>query len=131
MTARLTYRWEPDPAVDGEPVCRSRLYGGTEDRLLTADVRDRLITVFMHALRDVESDVGNWRRSPLRALLEAASQETSTSDLDEVRDAMQKANDSLNDLAPLLKLTKDIAESTEAAVGAKSGRGHHLGGRAP
>lgn len=121
MTARLTYRWEPDPAVDGETVYRSRLYGGTDNRRVGTDVRDRLITVFMHALRDVESDVGNWRRSPLRALLEAASQEASTTDLDGVRDAMQKANDSLNGLAPLVKLSKDIAESTEAAVGANQG----------
>ncbi|WP_029136009.1 ATP-dependent nuclease [Nakamurella lactea] len=122
MTARLTYRWEPDPKVDGEPVYRARLYGGTDNRLVTAvDVRDRLITVFMHALRDVESDVGNWRRSPLRALLEAASREANPSDLDGVRDAMQTANDSLNKLAPLVKLSKDIAESTEAAVGALQG----------
>jgi hypothetical protein len=34
---------------------------------------------------------------------------------------MQKANDSLNELAPLVKLSKDIAESTEAAVGAAQG----------
>ncbi len=34
---------------------------------------------------------------------------------------MQKANDSLNELAPLVKLSKDIAEGTEAAVGANQG----------
>lgn len=118
MTARLTYRWEPDSAVDGEPVYRSRLYGGTDSRPVSSEVRDRLITVFMHALRDVESDVGNWRRSPLRALLEAASREAGISELAGVRDAMQKANDSLNELASLVKLSKDIAESTEAAAGA-------------
>lgn len=121
MTARLTYRWEPDPAVDGEPVYRSRLYGGIDDRPVPVEVRDRLITVFMHALRDVESDVGNWRRSPLRALLEAASQEANTSDLEEVRGAMQNANDRLNELAPLVKLSEDIAKATEAAVGANQG----------
>lgn len=131
MTARLTYRWEPDPAIDGEPVYRSRLYGGTENRPVAADVRDRLITVFMHALRDVESDVGNWRRSPLRALLEAASQEVDTLDLDGVRDAMQKANDSLNRLEPLVKLSKDIAKSTEAAVGANQGLATTLAAATP
>lgn len=121
MTARLTYRWEPDPAGEGEPVYRSRLYGGTDDRMVSSEVRDRLIAVFMHALRDVESDVGNWRRSPLRALLEAASREASDSDLDGVRDAMQKANDSLNELAPLVKLSTDIADGTKSAVGANQG----------
>jgi putative ATP-dependent endonuclease of OLD family len=118
LTARLTYRWEPDDLAEGEPVYRSRLYGGSDDRPVGTDVRDRLITVFMHALRDVESDVGNWRRSPLRALLEAASHESSPEDLEEVREAMQNANDRLNELAPLVRLSEDIAESTRAAVGA-------------
>ncbi len=118
LTARLTYRWEPDDLAEGKPVYRSRLYGGSDDRPVGTDVRDRLITVFMHALRDVESDVGNWRRSPLRALLEAASHESSPEDLEEVREAMQNANDRLNELAPLVRLSEDIAESTRAAVGA-------------
>ena len=118
MTARLTYRWEPDPAVDGESVYRSRLYGGIDNRPVSAEVRDRLITVFMHALRDVESDVGNWRRSPLRALLEAASREASTSELDEVRDAIQKANDSINSSRRWSSSVEDIA----AALRRQSGR---------
>jgi putative ATP-dependent endonuclease of the OLD family len=70
LTARLTYRWEPDPLVDEDVVYRARLYGGADDQHISGDVRDRLITVFMHALRDVESDVKSWRRSPLRALLD-------------------------------------------------------------
>jgi len=31
------------------------------------------LSTFLHALRDVESDIGSWCRSPLRPLLEAAA----------------------------------------------------------
>lgn len=122
LTARLTYRWEPDPLVDDDVVYRARLYGGgDDDRSISTDVRERLITVFMHALRDVESDVRNWRRSPLRALLEGASRDAAPVDLDAVRDAMEAANDSLNKLGPLTALSKSISENTKAAVGLNQG----------
>lgn len=131
MTARLTYRWEPESTVDGEPAYRARLYGGNDDQPVSTEIRDRLITVFMHALRDVETDAGNWRRSPLRALLEAASQEANTTDLERVRKAMQKANDRLNELAPLVKLSEDITNGTKAAVGANQGLATSLAAAPP
>ncbi|WP_253261088.1 ATP-dependent nuclease [Rhodococcus ruber] len=122
LTARLTYRWEPDPLVDDDVVYRVRLYGGVDEQPISSgDVRDRLITVFMHALRDVESDVKSWRRSPLRALLEAASQSAAPADLAKVHKAMKAANESLNNLGPLVTLSDDISASTTAAVGANQG----------
>lgn len=122
LTARLTYRWEPDPLVEEDIVYRARLYGGADDQLIsTVDVRDRLITVFMHALRDVESDVKSWRRSPLRALLEEASQNAAPADLQNVHDAMKAANDALNNLDPLVELSDAISASTTAAVGENQG----------
>jgi len=122
LTARLTYRWEPDPLVEDDIVYRARLYGGADDQIISSgDVRDRLITVFMHALRDVESDVKSWRRSPLRALLEGAAQDTASADLDKVRTAMKAANDAVNSLGPLVTLSGNISTSTSAAVGANQG----------
>lgn len=122
LSARLTYRWEPDPLVTDDVVYRARLYGGSEDRVIgAADVRDRLITVFMHALRDVESDVRSWRRSPLRDLLESASRDVAPDDLASVRDAMAAANLALNELGPLVTLSQDIGTSTIEAVGPNQG----------
>lgn len=123
LTARLTYRWEPDPLIDDDLVYRARLYGGADYNrpIFSADIRERLITVFMHALRDVESDVRSWRRSPLRALLEGASRDAAPADLDTVRDAMEAANASLNKLGPLVALSKSISDSTQAAVGSNQG----------
>ncbi|MBA4025481.1 MAG: ATP-dependent endonuclease [Gordonia sp.] len=122
LTARLIYRWEPDPLVDGNVAYRARLYGGADERpIFSGDLRDRLIIVFMHALRDVESDVKSWRRSPLRALLEGASKDADPAALDKVRVAMKAANDSVNNLEPLAALGKQISASTTAAVGANQG----------
>ena len=122
LTARLTYRWEPDPLVLDDVVYRARLYGGSDDRVIAAtDVRDRLITVFMHALRDVESDVRSWRRSPLRDLLESASRDVAPTDLESVRDAMAAANTALNELGPLVTLSQAIGTSTTDAVGSNQG----------
>jgi putative ATP-dependent endonuclease of OLD family len=131
MTARLTYRWEPDPLVE-ETVYRARLYGGSDDRpVVQADIRDRLITVFMHALRDVESDVRSWRRSPLRDLLENAALEVQPEDLEKVRLAMGGANSALNELEPLVELSTKISESTTAAVGSNQGLETSLGAAPP
>ena len=122
FTARLTYRWEPDPLVIDDVVYRARLYGGSDDRVIAAtDVRDRLITVFMHALRDVESDVRSWRRSPLRDLLENASRDVAPQNLESVRDAMTAANTALNELGPLVTLSQRIGTSTTDAVGSNQG----------
>ncbi|WHU48690.1 AAA family ATPase [Gordonia sp. L191] len=122
MTARLTYRWEPDPLVTDGGVYRARLYGGADDNpISSSDVRDRLITVFMHALRDVENDVKSWRRSPLRALLEGAAQSADAADLDKVQEAMKAANESLNTLDPLITLSQRISASTTATVGTNQG----------
>jgi putative ATP-dependent endonuclease of OLD family len=132
MIARLIYRWEPDGTVDDEGVYRARLYGGTGDRPISqAEVRDRLTTVFMHALRDVENDVGSWRRSPLRALLERASRAADPADLQEVHQAMEAANASLNRLAPLVELSNSISKNTQAAVGSNQGLTATLAAAAP
>lgn len=123
LRARLTYRWEPDPLIDKDLVYRAHLYGGADsDRPIhSADIRERLITVFMHALRDVESDVRSWHRSPLRALLEGASHDAAAGDLETVSAAMAAANASLNELGPLVALSKSISDRTQAAVGSSQG----------
>jgi putative ATP-dependent endonuclease of OLD family len=78
MRARLTYLWAPQDIgdiADGASLYRWRIVGGDKarDARVPADVREHLLLTFLHALRDVEGDIRSWRRSPLRALLEAAA----------------------------------------------------------
>jgi putative ATP-dependent endonuclease of the OLD family len=95
MRARLTYMWAPQDTgdtADGAAPYRWRIVGGDKarDTRVPADVREHLLLTFLHALRDVEQDIRSWRRSPLRALLEAASAAVEGDTLDEVRQAMQR-----------------------------------------
>ena len=125
MRARLTYRFAPsDTATATSSASRPyrwHIYGGDDEtKLVGAELREYLWVAFLHALRDVESDIRGWRRSPLRRLLEAASAKAAdASELDEVRAAMDYANTQLNELSSIADLSKLISDRTEAMVGSE------------
>ena len=122
MRARLTYLWAPQDTgdvADGATLYRWRIVGGDKarDARVPADVREHLLLTFLHALRDVEADIRGWRRSPLRTLLEAAGAAAAGDTLEEVRQAMQEANEQLNQLDAIADLSKRISGQTLAMVG--------------
>lgn len=74
MVARLTYVWQPLPGLDHGPKKDADyeffVYGGDRpENRLSYEVRRRLPMELMPALRDCESDLARWTRSPLRPLL--------------------------------------------------------------
>jgi putative ATP-dependent endonuclease of OLD family len=122
MRARLTYLWAPQDTgdiADGVAPYRWRIVGGDKERdtRVPADVREHVLLTFLHALRDVEADIRSWRRSPLRALLEAAAAVAEDETLEEVRLAMQEANEQLNQLDVIADLSRRISGQTLAMVG--------------
>ena len=121
--ARLTYRFGPvddqQQTPSGKPKYRGRVFGGdSDDRPIPSDLRGYLHVVFLHALRDVESDIGNWRRSPLRRLLEAAAAAVPEEELTKVREAMKGANTQLNALAVIQELGGKISNRLLDMIGA-------------
>jgi putative ATP-dependent endonuclease of the OLD family len=116
MRATLSYRFASSQTGEEktQPLTyRGAVYGRNDfDRPISSEFRSYLHMLFMHALRDVESDIRNWRRSPLRSLLLAAAASASQDQLSGVRDAMRAANDSLNDL----DVVKDLGESISARL---------------
>ena len=122
MRARLTYRFAP---VDGgtessgkAPRYRGAVYGGDNfEKSIATELRSYLHLLFLHALRDVESDIRNWRRSPLRALLQGAATAAAEEDLDAVRRAMKEANSKLNDLGVVKDLGGSIGSRLVEMVG--------------
>jgi putative ATP-dependent endonuclease of the OLD family len=120
--ARLTYRFGPaddQQAPGGKPKYRGRIFGGDDDdRPIPSDLRGYLYVVFLHALRDVESDIGNWRRSPLRRLLEAAATAVPEEELTKVREVMKGANTQLNALAVIQELGGKISSRLLDMIGA-------------
>jgi len=101
MVARLTYVYEPK-AEAGEGPFREADYeffifgGARPESRIGYDVRRRIPLDVLPALRDAEGDLANWRRSPLRPLLDKAA-----SGMD--RDALQG-------------IVGDIAEATNAVT---------------
>lgn len=122
LRARLTYRFAPvdtgEQTTSGMPKYRGRVFGGEQYEIpITAELRSYLHLVFLHALRNVEADIKNWRNSPLRALLQAAAKAVSEDDLSVVRQAMKDANDELNGLDVIKDLGANIADRLLEMVG--------------
>lgn len=122
LTARLTYRYGPvadDLATpDVRPLYRGAIYGGDNlDRPIAASLLTYVDLLHLPALRDVESDIRNWRRSPLRSLLEAASDAISQEELEGIATSMQSANAEMNSLASIKNLGAKISEKLGDIVG--------------
>lgn len=76
VVARLTYLYRPKAALEGAAPktladYEFLVFGGTnEDNVFTAASRRELPMDYLFALRDAEGDLLNWRRSPLRPIIE-------------------------------------------------------------
>jgi putative ATP-dependent endonuclease of OLD family len=115
--ARLTYQWAPDPLKDGQ--YREGVYfniEGTPVRV-SSELRDEIFVAFLHALRDVESDIRSRRRSPLRTLLDTAVTRLTDEQLDAIRSDLKGANDALQAFRPIAELGERMAAHMKTAVG--------------
>lgn len=112
-TVRLTYEFRPradleaDPATDNdfEFIC----YGGeSEAKRFGHDLRRRITMDVLPALRDAEGDLANWRRSPLRPLIENAFSEVDSANLEKISEAIEAATDKINELDEIRTLEESI-----------------------
>lgn len=122
VRARLTYRFAPIDTGDATPSAalqyQGRIFGGdNEENQISRELRRYIHLQFLHALRDVESDIRSWRKSPLRDLLEAAARAVPEADLDKVRSAMVEANDGLNALDQINELAESISNELTDMIG--------------
>jgi len=105
--ARISYRFRPD--CEGEPSSEADFDyiifgGGDETRSVPSKARKRLVLDVLHALRDAESDLANWRKSPLRPLVEDAFSRIPDSDLVSVSSAIEGAGNALLQLGEITAL---------------------------
>lgn len=124
--ARITYRFSAVEQLDDDgnivresrPIYDGQLFGGDSDETtIPRALRRYLHLEYLGALRDVESDIRNWRDSPLRELLEAAASAVPEEDLVAVGKAMKDANDELNSLEQIRELGESISARLEEMVG--------------
>lgn len=129
-TARLSYIFRRKAEVTTIPQssddCEFVVFGGGDEaRSVPSKVRRRIAIDVLDALRDAESQLGTWRNSPLRPLLEAAISGVSRAELDAVAAELEKATKTL-EVFPTVKALED---ELRAGILHLSGKAHDIDAR--
>jgi putative ATP-dependent endonuclease of OLD family len=122
MVARLTYVFGPMDVEEDEDVRESDydffIYGGDKpDIRIGGEFRRRIPLDLLPALRDAEGDLANWRRSPLRPLLDEVSTRIARSELETIAGNISEATEALTDTVEVTALADEITERIEDMVG--------------
>ncbi len=123
-TVRLTYEFRARPDLEGVPASGEDYeficYGGeSENKIFGHRLRRRITMDVLPALRDAESDLGNWGRSPLRPLIESAFASVDTDDLDDIKESIEEATSHLTDFTSVKKLEDDLGALFASMSGPK------------
>lgn len=127
--ARLTYRYAPRATVDkaniptsGKDDYEFTVYGRDDQaNVITHDVRRFLGFRVMHALRDAETDLRSWRRSPMRPLLEDARDRLQAAALEKVAKQVDAATDAITSEKPLKELEAAMRARIDRMLGGQHG----------
>ena len=122
MTARLTYVFQPLSTLDAAPTRGADyefvIYGGDRpENEVGRDVRGGLPLDIMPALRDAEGDIANWRRSPLRPLLETVASQIDRAHLEELAQGVTEATATVTADGEVTALVGRINARLEQMVG--------------
>lgn len=133
MVARLTYSFFPRPDLDGPPTKESdydfAIYGKDDPACLvsTHEVRKRFPFDLLPALRDAEADLANWRRSPLRPLLDAVSGQLDDETKVKLAKAVEAATKAITGIPEVTALGQSISEMLTTLAGSTHGVSTSLG----
>lgn len=125
MVARLTYAFFPKPDLEAPPTKESdydfAIYGKDDPTCLvsTHDVRRRFPLDLLPALRDAEADLANWRRSPLRPLLDAVSGNMDEEAKENLAKAISTATEAITGTPEVTALGKSITDMLLDIAGPK------------
>ena len=121
MISRLTYVFGPIGGEEGaltESNFDFFIFGGQDhDNRVGSEVRRRLPLDVLGALRDAESDLATWRRSPLRPLLDDASSRINPSDLKNIADEVTHATAAVTQNSEISGLASRISGRLRKMVG--------------
>lgn len=128
--ARLSYVFRKKADLAGLPQssadCEFLVYGGGDEaRSVPHRVRRRIAIDLLDALRDAEGQLGTWRSSPLRHLLEEAISGISRADLDAVAADLEKATKALEAFPTI----KNLEGELRTGIAYLSGKAHDIDAR--
>lgn len=123
-TVRLTYELRPLGDLEGEPGAAEDFeficYGGeNETKTFGHKLRRRITMDVLPALRDAESDLSVWQRSPLRPLIEEAFKGVDAEELADIGEAIEEATAKITQFDEVAALEKSIADLFEEMSGEK------------
>lgn len=125
MVARLTYAFFPKPELDAPPKKESdydfAVYGKDDPTCLVSnhEVRSRFPLDVLPALRDAEADLANWRRSPLRPLLDTVSGGMDDQIKANLAEAISEATAAVTSTSEVAALGKSITDMLIGIAGSK------------
>lgn len=111
--ARLSYVFRKKAEVAGAPTSEAdyefKVFGGNDEtRAIRADLRRRSSLDILNALRDAEAEMGSWRSSPIRPLLEDAFTKVPEADLKAISADITAATTKLTTLDPVRTLENEL-----------------------
>lgn len=121
-TIRLSYVFRCKPEITGLPTSSEDfeflIYGGgVETRAIHNQVRKRISLDLLDALRDAENQLGSWRNSPLRPLIENAMGSIDSSELDKVSVDLEAANKKIIDQPTIKSLNDSLGKKIVGLAG--------------
>ena len=125
MVARLTYAFFPKADLEAPPTKESdydfAVYGKDDPTCLvsTHDLRKRFPLDLLPALRDADADLANWRRSPLRPLLDAVSGSMDEETKEKLAGAISKATEAITGTPEVAALGQSITDMLLSIAGSK------------
>jgi putative ATP-dependent endonuclease of OLD family len=121
IVARLTYVFGASSAEAGtlkESDYEFFIYGGDkQDHRIGSEFRRRLPLDLLSALRDAEGDLANWRRSPLRPLLDEVSSKIDRTALETVAQEVAQATEGVTETPEVKALASEITARLTDMVG--------------
>ncbi len=132
MVARLTYVFQPLPTLAADPSRDAdyefHLFGGDRpENFFGYEVRSRIPLDVLQALRDAEGDLANWRRSPLKPLLDEAVAQIPSEELESLGQGVGEATAAIKEHPQVKALGEQIAGRLEEMVGSAHGLQAELG----
>lgn len=124
MVARITYRFQPIPGLEGEPKSESDyefiIFGGLRpENTVGYDLRRWMPMDMFPALRDAEADLARWSRSPLRPLLDRAAKTVDAAALKDIAGEVHKTTSKIAKLPELTEVVKQVNGQLTTMVGNK------------
>lgn len=124
MVAKVTYRFQPivgiDRALRSEADYEFVIFGGDRpENSVGYEMRRWMPMDLFPALRDAESDLARWTRSPLRPLLDRAAQTIDEDELEAIADEVHATTSRIAGLSQLADVVKQVNGQLTAMMGDK------------